>query len=105
MNKVNVVPVQILEDHVLLGEFNYIPIIMHSAITLLAKDDFEFSKIPAFYRLDNEHNLFFINKCHWLFKRYEELYRESIRRSLKVDDIGFINRTKNFYKMLRNTEL
>lgn len=87
MTRINVgVRVRLLTDEHLLAEHREIKRLPSAYEVSLRSGSIE--RIPTEFCLGKGHVLFFVDKPHYTFKRYCQLYRECVRRGFAVEYYG-----------------
>ncbi len=75
-------------DQDLMDEYNGIPKVLNKLINTINKN--KEIVLPERFNLQrNEHHLFFVNKLHFLEKRYEDLHNEMKERKFKTSEFFF----------------
>lgn len=85
MTRINVVPVQELTNKHLMAEYRELPRAMRRAVlaTYKGRQPSDVKIAPA-YILGKGHELFFIDKCDWLYSRWLQLRSELLERGYNL---------------------
>lgn len=84
MTRINVVPVEELENIHLMAEYRELPRIFGLAKNYFNSPNRDDSTIPPTYRLGSGHVKFFYNKLLWLSNRQEQLVNELLKRGYNI---------------------
>lgn len=87
MTRINVVPVEELTNKHLFAEYRELPRAMRRAVlaTYKARCPSDIKIAPA-YLLGTGHELFFIDKCAWLYSRWLQLRNELVARGYNLGE-------------------
>ncbi|GAG54685.1 unnamed protein product [marine sediment metagenome] len=87
MTRINVVPVQELTNKHLMAEYRELPRSMRRAVLAAYKGKQPGDvKIAPEYKLGTGHELFFVDKCKWLYDRWVLLRDELLKRGYNLSD-------------------
>jgi len=90
MTRVNIIPPQDLMDQHLMAEYREIRHVGPSLSRSINSGKFYLNNIPKKYTLNKGHVKFFYNKGRYLYRRFNELKCELIKRGYNInDDITF----------------
>lgn len=84
MTRINVVPVEELENIHLMAEYRELPRIFGLAKNYFHSPNRDDSTIPETYRLGSGHVKFFYNKLLWLSNRQTQLVNELLKRGYNL---------------------
>ena len=87
MTRINVVPPSELTRAHLMAEYRELPRAMRRAVlaTYKGKQPSDIDIAPA-YKLGKGHELFFVDKCRWLYDRWVQLRTELLARGYNLGD-------------------
>lgn len=87
MTRINVVPPSELTDKHLVAEYRELPRVLRRAVLAIesGKEPSDF-KIAEHYLLGKGHETFFIDKCEFLWLRWNNLRSEMIHRGMKPQE-------------------
>ena len=84
MTRINVIDVSLLTDQHLMAEYRELPMIAGSLRRSL-KSKNGLPKVPPIYKLGSGHVTFFYNKGLFLYRRYNAIIEELLKRGYRLD--------------------
>ena len=107
MTRINVVPVESLNNQHLIAEYKEITRPFNKVISRIAKHGVDKAlcnvNIPEKYVLGKGHESFFFNKLEWLWERRYDIYKECCIRGFNIDSDAFYNISDYFLDSIKNT--